>query len=141
MEENDTNIPKSSNNVTAEDLGVDGILVVSTPQDLVKMIVKKSITMANMLNVNVLGLVENMSYFICPNCNAQVPENSKFCLECGSKIEMLEENEMICPACGKKTNKGKFCMECGASLIAKCAKCGAEFPSGAKFCLECGEKL
>ena len=78
---------------------------------------------------------------ICPNCNSEVPENSKFCLECGSKIEILEENEMICPVCGKKTNKGKFCMECGASLIAKCAKCGAEIPSGAKFCLECGEKL
>lgn len=77
----------------------------------------------------------------CPNCNAEVPENSKFCLECGSKIELLNENEVICPACGKKTAKGKFCMECGASLIAKCAKCGAELPSGAKFCLECGEKI
>ncbi len=77
----------------------------------------------------------------CPNCNASVPENSKFCLECGAKIEILNENEVICPACGKKTAKGKFCMECGASLIAKCAKCGAELPTGAKFCLECGEKI
>ena len=77
----------------------------------------------------------------CPNCNSEVPENSKFCLECGSKIEILNENEVICPACGKKTVKGKFCMECGASLIAKCAKCGAELPTGAKFCLECGEKI
>lgn len=77
----------------------------------------------------------------CPNCNSEVPENSKFCLECGTKIELLNENEVICPACGKKTNKGKFCMECGASLIAKCTKCGAELPNGAKFCLECGEKL
>lgn len=77
----------------------------------------------------------------CPNCNSEVPENSKFCLECGTKIELLNENEVICPACGKKTAKGKFCMECGASLIAKCAKCGAELPSGAKFCLECGEKV
>ena len=77
----------------------------------------------------------------CPNCNSAVPENSKFCLECGTKIEILNENEVICPACGKKTAKGKFCMECGASLIAKCAKCGAELPSGAKFCLECGEKV
>ena len=77
----------------------------------------------------------------CPNCNAEVPQNSKFCLECGSKIEILAENEIICPACGQKTSKGKFCMECGASLIAKCAKCGAELPSGAKFCLECGEKV
>ena len=78
---------------------------------------------------------------VCPNCNSEVPEHSKFCLECGTKIEILAENEMICPACGKKTNKGKFCMECGASLVVKCAKCGAEVPNGAKFCLECGEKL
>ena len=78
---------------------------------------------------------------VCPNCNSEVPENSKFCLECGTKIELLNENEVICPACGKKTAKGKFCMECGAPLVAKCAKCGAELPSGAKFCLECGEKI
>ena len=77
----------------------------------------------------------------CPNCNSEVPEGSKFCLECGAKIELLGENEIICPACGQKTQKGKFCMECGASLIAKCAKCGAELPTGAKFCLECGEKI
>lgn len=77
----------------------------------------------------------------CPNCNSAVPENSKFCLECGTKIEILNENEIICPACGKKTAKGKFCMECGAPLVAKCAKCGAELPTGAKFCLECGEKI
>ena len=84
---------------------------------------------------------QNTAKIVCPNCNSEVPENSKFCLECGTKIELLAENEVICPACGKKTNKGKFCMECGASLIAKCAKCGAELPNGAKFCLECGEKV
>jgi len=77
----------------------------------------------------------------CPNCNSEVPENAKFCLECGTKIVHLEEHEVICPVCGKKTNKGKFCMECGAPLVAKCKKCGAELPNGAKFCLECGEKV
>lgn len=77
----------------------------------------------------------------CPNCNSEMPENAKFCLECGTKIEQLAENEMLCPVCGKKTPKGKFCMECGAPLVAKCAKCGAELPSGAKFCFECGEKV
>lgn len=77
----------------------------------------------------------------CAMCGASLPANAKFCLECGAKIELLNENEMICPACGKKTNKGKFCMECGAPLVAKCPKCGAEIPHGAKFCPECGEKL
>lgn len=77
----------------------------------------------------------------CPNCNSNIPENSKFCLECGAKIELFAENEMICPSCGKKTAKGKFCMECGSPLVAKCARCRAELPNGAKFCLECGQRI
>jgi len=78
---------------------------------------------------------------VCPNCNNEVPENSKFCNECGTRIELLSENEVICPACGQKTNKGKYCSECGAPLIVKCAQCGAELSNGAKFCHECGQKV
>lgn len=77
----------------------------------------------------------------CPNCHAAVPENAKFCLECGTKIEILGTDEVICPVCGKKTHRGKFCMECGSPLVRKCPKCGAELPENAKFCLECGEKI
>lgn len=77
----------------------------------------------------------------CLNCGKELPANAKFCLECGTKIEVLADNEMICPACGKKTPKGKFCMECGAPLVNKCPNCGAEVPQGGKFCLECGTKL
>jgi membrane protease subunit (stomatin/prohibitin family) len=77
----------------------------------------------------------------CPKCGNSLPSSAKFCLECGTKIERLADNEMICPECGKKTAKGKFCMECGASLVRKCGNCGAEIPNGAKFCLECGTKL
>ena len=51
-----------------QSLPVDGVVIVSTPQDLVGMIVEKSIAMANMLNVPVLGIVENMSYYKCPKC-------------------------------------------------------------------------
>lgn len=51
-----------------QSLPVSGIVIVSTPQDLVKMIVNKAVNMAKMMNVPVLGLVENMSYFVCPDC-------------------------------------------------------------------------
>lgn len=78
---------------------------------------------------------------LCPNCKAEVPAGAKFCLECGTKIEALGDDEMICPACGKKTHKGKFCMECGAPLVRKCPQCGNELPASAKFCPECGERL
>ena len=77
----------------------------------------------------------------CPNCGNVLPANAKFCLECGTEIEQLAANEMICPACGKKTPRGKFCMECGQPLVQRCPNCGAEVPQGGKFCLECGTKL
>jgi len=85
--------------------------------------------------------LEEKNALSCPKCGNALPSNAKFCLECGTKIELLAENEMICPICGKKTGKGKFCMECGAPLARKCAKCGSDIPNGAKFCFECGEKL
>lgn len=50
-------------------LPVDGIIVVTSPQELVSMIVEKAVKMANMMNVPILGLVENMSYFTCPDNN------------------------------------------------------------------------
>ena len=51
-----------------QSLPVDGIVIVTTPQDLVGMVVEKSINMANMLNIPVLGIIENMSYYKCPHC-------------------------------------------------------------------------
>ncbi len=47
---------------------VDGIIVVTSPQELVGQIVEKAVRMAEMMNIPVLGLVENMSYFVCPDC-------------------------------------------------------------------------
>ncbi|MCI9642650.1 MAG: Mrp/NBP35 family ATP-binding protein [Eubacterium sp.] len=55
-----------------QSLPIDGIVIVSTPQDLVKMIVNKALNMAKMMNVPVLGLVENMSYFECPDCGKKL---------------------------------------------------------------------
>ncbi len=51
-----------------QSLPVDGILVVTSPQELVGMIVGKAVKMAGMMNIPVLGVVENMAYFECPNC-------------------------------------------------------------------------
>ena len=47
---------------------LDGAIVVTTPQDLVSLIVKKALNMAKMMNINVIGIVENMSYAVCPDC-------------------------------------------------------------------------
>ena len=52
-----------------QSLPVDGIIVVTSPQDLVSMIVGKAVKMAKMMNIPVLGIVENMSYFECPSCH------------------------------------------------------------------------
>lgn len=51
-----------------QSLPVDGILVVTSPQELVGMIVGKAVKMASLMDVPVLGVVENMAYFECPNC-------------------------------------------------------------------------
>lgn len=87
------------------------------------------------------GTEQKMATVKCPKCGNTLPEHAKFCLECGTKIEQLGENEMLCPKCGKKTPKGKFCMECGGSLTNTCPHCGKEVPFGGKFCLECGTKI
>lgn len=51
-----------------QSIPVDGIIIVTSPQDLVSMIVEKAVKMAQMMNIPILGIVENMSYFMCPNC-------------------------------------------------------------------------
>lgn len=51
-----------------QSIPLDGIIVVASPQELVSMIVEKAVKMAEMMNVPLLGLVENMSYFVCPDC-------------------------------------------------------------------------
>lgn len=51
---------------------LDGIIIVTTPQELVGMVVEKAINMASQMNIPVIGLVENMSYVECPNCNEKI---------------------------------------------------------------------
>ena len=55
-----------------QSLPVDGIVIVTSPQELVQMIVKKPFHMANMMHIPVLGLVENFSYLKCPDCGKKI---------------------------------------------------------------------
>lgn len=55
-----------------QSIPIAGIVIVTTPQDLVKMVVEKAVNMAKIMNIPVLGLVENMSYLTCPDCGKQI---------------------------------------------------------------------
>ena len=68
-------MPPGTGDVTLtvfQSLPVDGIVIVSSPQELVQMIVGKAVKMAQMMKVPVLGLVENMSYLKCPDCGKEI---------------------------------------------------------------------
>ncbi|MBQ3075205.1 MAG: Mrp/NBP35 family ATP-binding protein [Clostridia bacterium] len=54
-----------------QSLPVDGIIIVTSPQELVTMIVEKAVKMARLMNIPILGLVENMSYYTCPDCGKE----------------------------------------------------------------------
>ena len=55
-----------------QSLPLSGVIIVTTPQELVSMIVAKAVRMAKMMNIPVLGIVENMSYVVCPDCGKKI---------------------------------------------------------------------
>ncbi len=55
-----------------QSLPLNGIVIVTSPQELVSMIVEKAVRMANLMNIPVLGIVENMSYLNCPDCGKEI---------------------------------------------------------------------
>ena len=55
-----------------QSIPLDGIIVVASPQELVSMIVEKAVRMAESMNVPILGLIENMSYVVCPDCGRKI---------------------------------------------------------------------
>ena len=55
-----------------QSLPLSGVIIVTSPQELVSMIVQKAVKMANMMNVPILGIVENMSYLECPDCGKKI---------------------------------------------------------------------
>lgn len=57
---------------TFQSLPVDGIVIVASPQELVGMVVEKAVRMAEMMDVPILGIEENMSYIVCPDCGKKI---------------------------------------------------------------------
>ena len=55
-----------------QSIPLDGVIVVTTPQDLVSMIVSKAVNMAGLMNIPVIGLIENMAYVKCPDCGREI---------------------------------------------------------------------
>lgn len=75
----------------------------------------------------------------CPSCGKPNAPGTKFCGDCGAKMEVAK---VPCVKCGAELREGaKFCSECGSTQEKqKCANCQAELAPGAKFCPECGTK-
>lgn len=90
-------------------LPVDEIIIVTSPQDLVSLIVTKALKMAKMMNIKVLGVVENMSYLICPDCQKHINVFGDSHLESLAKemnFEILGRLPLI-PENSKKVDDGK----------------------------------
>ena len=72
-----------------QSLPVDGIIIVTSPQELVSMIVTKAVNMAKKMNIQIIGLVENMSYLECPDCGKKISVFGESHVE-----EVAKENEI-----------------------------------------------
>ena len=93
-----------------QSLPVDGIVIVTSPQDLVSMIVSKAVNMANKMNIPILGLIENYSYLECPDC--------------GKRIELFGEShiekvstDFALPVLAKLPLDPTFARQCDSGLV------------------------
>ena len=93
-----------------QSIPLDGVIIVSSPQDLVAMIVNKAVSMANMMNIPILGVVENMSYVECPDCG------KKIFLYGDSHIDRICEEDNI-PLLGKIPISPDITHNCDMGLI------------------------
>lgn len=95
---------------TFQMIPIDDLIIVTSPQDLVSMVVSKAIKMARMMNINVLGVVENMSYLSCPKCNEKIPVFGESHLdEFASKMDFKVLGKLpIVSANATKVDKGQI---------------------------------
>lgn len=91
-----------------QSIPVDGIIIVTSPQDLVSVIVSKAVSMAKKMNIPMVGLVENMAYFMCPHCHEKTEIFGKSHLEeISKKYKIINTISMpINPTWSKACDEG-----------------------------------
>ncbi len=111
-----------------QSLPVEGIVIVSSPQDLVQMVVGKAVKMANMMGIRVLGLVENMGYVQCPHCNQKIEPFGPSRLEdtaASFGISALGQLP-IDPVFSKLSDEGTFSTDLPHDLIPHATECALD---------------
>ncbi len=93
-----------------QSLPIDGIFIVTSPQDLVKLIVKKAYNMARQMNIPVLGVIENYSYMLCPHCGEKIPVFGESQLkEVAKELQLLVGGQIpIDPNLTRLSDEGRF---------------------------------
>ena len=93
-----------------QSLPVDGIVIVTSPQELVQMIVKKAYNMADMMHIPVLGVVENFSYLECPDCGKKINVFGQSHVdEAAQELGIPVFGKLpVDPAYAEKADEGKF---------------------------------
>ena len=137
-----------------QSLPLDGIVIVTSPQELVSMIVEKAVKMAQLMNVPVIGIVENMSYFTCPDCGknhkifgdghvsevaakyeigtiSEIPINQKIAAACDKgMIELFEGDwlDNMVEAClaAENPNKHDGMPQPDENCTHDCSSCGVD---------------
>lgn len=96
-----------------QSIRIDGIIVVTSPQDLVSMIVEKAVNMAKMMNIEILGVVENYSYVECPDCQKKIYVFGE------SKIDEIAAEKGL-KVLGRIPMKQAVAQKCDNGLIEDC---------------------
>ena len=99
-----------------QSIRIDGIIVVTSPQDLVSMIVEKAVNMAKMMNIPILGIVENYSYVECPDCGKKINIFGE------SRIDEIAAEKGL-KVLGKIPMKQAVAQKCDNGLIEDCEGC------------------
>ncbi len=99
-----------------QSIRIDGIIVVTSPQELVSMIVEKAVNMAKMMNIPILGIVENYSYVECPDCGRKINIFGE------SRIDEIAAEKGL-KVLGKIPMKQKVAENCDKGLIENCKGC------------------